>query len=174
MKTVFSLRCFDPRYPLGYPDDQGEDLSDLQRLCDQKNAQAVAEDGAEEYWIVQDNRVIYPEQFAGLEQRFQPKELASVTPWGVVLAQEDVQPGITWVSTNSHGGYHLSPQLNTKIPRSVRRRNGFYNQDVEAALPAYFVMNIAPGMKANALLMIETNYPDVYVEIIKGTYVGSE
>ncbi len=159
---MYTLHCMDPRDPLGYPDTQGTDLAELQQLCDQSNARALEEDGFEQYWIVEGGRIIYPPAFVRDEEH-EPL----LTPWGRALRRTEVQPGVTWVVSNRHGGYHLSPEVNACIPEAVRRSNGYYEGDVEASLCAYFVP-LRGASPADVLVVIEKEYPEVYAGLVSG------
>lgn len=163
---MYTLYCMDPCDPLGFPDTQGTDLAELQQLCNQSNARALEEDGFEQYWIVHEGRVIYPPYFAK-DEYHEPL----LTPWGLALRRTEVQPGVSWVVSHRHGGYHLSPEVNARIPEQVRRSNRYYEGDIEASLCAYFVplRGVAP---ADILVVIETQYPEVYAGLVSGRVDG--
>ena len=92
-----------------------------------------------------------------------------ISPWGVVIQREPVLPGVVYLTTNRHGGYHLTPRVNERIPVSVRRAAGYYEEDVEAALCAYFVP--FPGANpADVLVVLETQYPEIYAGIMRGEW----
>ena len=38
------------------------------------------------------------------------------SPWGMVQTQKDLAPGITAVTTASHGGIYVAPDLLAKMP----------------------------------------------------------
>lgn len=159
---MYTLSCIDPRDPLGVPKLQGTDLAVLQRLCDWRNTVALAEDGFEQCWIVGQGRVVYPPHFVDPAGR-----TPRLTPWGPALSQVEVQPGVTWLVTGRHGGYHLTPEVNARVPQEVRRASGYYERDFEAALCAYFVpLRGAP--LADALAVIETQYPELHAGLIRG------
>ena len=42
------------------------------------------------------------------------------TPWGVAQDRERIAEGITFYSTPSHGGFHLSRERNAKVPERYR------------------------------------------------------
>lgn len=80
------------------------------------------------------------------------------TPWGVSLTAEELLPGVTFVQTPSHGGYHLNAAVNARIPAVVRRADGWYEQDVQGALCARFVP--LPGAdQVAARVMIRQAFP---------------
>ncbi|MDP9766167.1 DUF7007 domain-containing protein [Deinococcus enclensis] len=89
------------------------------------------------------------------------------SPWGRVLKRYRVMPGVTYVTTERHGGYHLTPEINSRIPAEVRQVDGFYEQDVQGALCAYFVP-FDSADRADVLVMIETRYPEIYARIVRG------
>ena len=72
----------------------------------------------------------------------------TVTPWGIADAATHVAEGITFYSTPSHGGYHLSPERRAAMPPAIRdketfARGNWYEEDCDWALvalafPAYF------------------------------------
>lgn len=89
------------------------------------------------------------------------------SPWGRVRKWYRVTPGVTYVTTERHGGYHLTPEINIRIPAEVRQVDGFYEQDVQGALCAYFVP-FDSADRADVLVMIETRYPEIYARIVRG------
>lgn len=89
------------------------------------------------------------------------------SPWGPVLEREDVMPGVIFVTTNRHGGYHLGPELNARIPADVRQENGWYERDIQGALCAYFVP-FEEADEDHVMLVIETQYPQLYARLIRG------
>lgn len=60
----YSLNCFDPRYPLGYPLKRSNDFSELRTLCDAENVKCVDEGTFVQFWIVANGRYIYPPEFS--------------------------------------------------------------------------------------------------------------
>ena len=55
------------------------------------------------------------------------------TPWGPSQIVEQVAPGIQFVSTAGHGGFKLEPMLNAQVPKRIRNRGGWYEEDCEWA-----------------------------------------
>lgn len=93
--------------------------------------------------------------------RFSP-QLYGQSPWGTILEVEAVQPGVTFVITGRHGGYHLTPTVNEAIPATVRHADGWYERDVAAALCARFVP-FPDADPAYVALVLERYYPDLKV-----------
>ena len=107
-----------------------------------------------------------PEAAFQLEPRSAEPE---ISPWGVVIQRELVLPGVIYPATNRHGGYHLAPEINARIPVCVRRADRYYEEDVEAALCAYFVP-FPEANPADVLVILETQYPAIYAGIVRGEF----
>ena len=60
----YSLNCFDPRYPLGYPLKRSGNFSKLRELCDAENARCLEEGTFVQFWIVANGRYVYPPEFS--------------------------------------------------------------------------------------------------------------
>ena len=65
-------------------------------------------------------------------------------PWGKIQSTQQIAPGITKYSTASHGGYHLTPDLNSKVPELLRKatfgglgEKGWYEEDIDWAIVVY-------------------------------------
>ena len=56
------------------------------------------------------------------------------TPWGTAQAVRMIAPGIGEVTTAGHGGIKLSAELNRGMPDCMRRKGGWYEEDVDWAL----------------------------------------
>ena len=52
------------------------------------------------------------------------------TPWGVAQSVTILAPGITHLTTASHGGIHLDDQRQAKMPEILRSADGYYEEDV--------------------------------------------
>lgn len=63
------------------------------------------------------------------------------TPWGESQWEKDLAPGILDVGTAGHGGIHLNPERNAQIPVYMRNPSGWYEEDVEWAIPAIVFPN---------------------------------
>jgi hypothetical protein len=67
------------------------------------------------------------------------------TPWGAAQSVRQIAPGITRYSTESHGGYYLSPARNSQIPLVLRRKTegrlglkGWYEIEYDAIIVESF------------------------------------
>jgi len=58
------------------------------------------------------------------------------TPWGKPDDSEEYEPGITWYSTPSHGGFKLDRAHNAQVPDYMRRAGGWYEEDCDWAIVA--------------------------------------
>lgn len=58
------------------------------------------------------------------------------SPWGKPDDVEAVAPGVWWVSTPSHGGFKLEPNLNKRVPDYMRKPGGWYEEDLDWAIVA--------------------------------------
>lgn len=63
------------------------------------------------------------------------------TPWEPAQTSEGIAPGITFYSTESHGGFHLSDERNACVPLKLRRSTflqlgmkGWYEEDCDARI----------------------------------------
>jgi hypothetical protein len=82
-------------------------------------------------------------EFARFPERKPPAE----TPWGHPDTIKQIAEGITWYSTPSHGGYHLSPERMQAMPEHLRNcsftRDHWFEEDcswcaVVLAFPEHF------------------------------------
>jgi len=62
-------------------------------------------------------------------------KVGSRSPWGAIDHVTVRAPGIAEVSTPGHGGVKLDRSRNAKVPASVRRKGGWYEEDCEYAIP---------------------------------------
>jgi hypothetical protein len=58
------------------------------------------------------------------------------SPWGKPDSVEEIAPGIWHVSTPSHGGLKLAPELNKQVPDYLRNAGGWYEEDLDWAAAA--------------------------------------
>jgi hypothetical protein len=90
------------------------------------------------------------------------------TPWGRADNVYKLGVGIYFASTSSHGGMHLSPDWNAKIPSYMRNRMGWYEEDCSAAIPPFvlgesaFTDEYSKKMitSGNAAETVKAWYPD--------------
>lgn len=93
------------------------------------------------------------------------KEGAHLTssPWGAVQDEEHIAPGITFVSTASHGGFKVSPELNRKIPASMRREDGWYEEDLDwAIVPIIYPEPFDTKTRDRAITTLKNWRPKLY------------
>ena len=84
------------------------------------------------------------------------------SPWGKVQIEHKIREGMTSVTTGSHGGIKLSRELNSQIPLVFRCKGGWYEEDKEWAIVAYFFPAAFPGKEPAALSILKNHYPDEY------------
>ncbi len=58
------------------------------------------------------------------------------SPWGAVQHEAEIAPGITQVSTASHGGIFITPERNARVHGAWRRKGGWYEEDCDWAIVA--------------------------------------
>lgn len=60
------------------------------------------------------------------------------SPWGMVQTQKDLAPGVTSVTTASHGGIYVVPDLLAKMPikSTAYSQGGWFEEDCDWALVA--------------------------------------
>ena len=89
--------------------------------------------------------------------------IAKYSPWGRIQSSKTIAEGIEFVSTASHGGVKLDRKNNAKMPVVFRRKNGWYEEDCEAALviitfPEHFKQEVVDAAHKSA----KNWYPDEY------------
>jgi hypothetical protein len=57
------------------------------------------------------------------------------TPWGLSHSATDVagDGSVVWYTTPGHGGFKLDAAANSKVPAALRLKDGWYEEDCEAA-----------------------------------------
>jgi len=65
-------------------------------------------------------------------------QVGSRTPWGTADWVVHTAPGAVQVSTPGHGGIKLSKERNRTIPPALRNSSGWYEEDVEAGIVAWY------------------------------------
>lgn len=85
------------------------------------------------------------------------------SPWGPVQDEHRIAPGITFVSTASHGGFKVDKRLNEKIPKSMRQENGWYEEDVDwAVIPIIYPDPFDADTRDRAIAMLKQWRPELY------------
>ncbi len=85
------------------------------------------------------------------------------SPWGRPQTIDVIAPGIAFVSTSSHGGFKVSEDRNVGIPAFMRRKDGWYEEDVEAAIViSVFADDFSQDEVRTALNTLRTWFPDEY------------
>jgi len=74
------------------------------------------------------------------------KRTASETPWGPIDTVTTIAPGVRAVSTASHGGFLLDPEVNARIPAPLRRESGAYEEDCEWAIVVVALPEVADAI----------------------------
>jgi hypothetical protein len=90
------------------------------------------------------------------------------SPWGPSQDTHSYAPGIVQVWTASHGGIHLTPELNAEVNPAWRNANGWYEEDCEWAIvaltfPQHFQQ--VEGMLAEADKSARNYFPDAYEKV---------
>lgn len=85
------------------------------------------------------------------------------SPWGKVQIEHRLREGMTSVTTGGHGGIKLSKELNSKIPSMFRRKGGWYEEDEEWAIVAFFFPESFVGKEEMALAILKNHWPDEYM-----------
>jgi len=61
------------------------------------------------------------------------------SPWGKVQNSQILYEGVVAVSTGRHGGVKVYQKLNKLIPAYARKKDGWYEEDCEIAIPFFFL-----------------------------------
>ena len=72
------------------------------------------------------------------------------TPWGAAQEVRTLQPGVTLVTTASHGGIHLDDAQQKLIPEQYRQDDQWYEEDCEIAIPIHFLQGVLEECKDGA------------------------
>lgn len=101
----------------------------------------------------------------------QPKR----SPWGPIQDFDVIAEGMASVGTASHGGIKLSRARNAKMPESVRRRGGWYEEDCEWSLVALvFPEAFSADDVEDAHSKAKNYYPEAFTEITGEAVADSE
>ncbi len=71
-------------------------------------------------------------------------QVGSRTPWGTADWVTHTAPGAVQVSTPGHGGIKLSKERNRTIPPALRNSSGWYEEDIEAGIVAWYHPDACP------------------------------
>ena len=95
------------------------------------------------------------------------------SPWGKVDSAAEIAPGIMSISTPGHGGVKLDRARNAQMPKAVRRKGGWYEEDCEWALVALVFPDAFEGHVEDARRSVKDWFPVGY-EAITGDTVAVE
>lgn len=93
------------------------------------------------------------------------------TPWGHPDTVKEIAPGITFYSTPSHGGYHLSPARIASMPKPLRDFQPFagpswYEEDCDWSIVALAFPQFFPSEAIDvALMTLKHNKPHLYEQV---------
>lgn len=82
------------------------------------------------------------------------------SPWGKIQHRVEHPSGAIEIQTASHGGVKLYAKLNKQIPAELRAKDGWYEEDLEIAIPMYF--GFIPGSKKYAKIYYERFSPGAF------------
>lgn len=91
--------------------------------------------------------------------------MATSTPWGPSQHTEELAKGVSWYSTASHGGVHLSPTENAKIHPAWRVEGGWYEEDCAWAIVAFHFPDLFLKDYAAAIETLKHWMPDAYMRV---------
>jgi hypothetical protein len=102
------------------------------------------------------------------------------SPWGKPDKAERIAEGIWFVSSPSHGGFHISKDRNAKVPMVVRAMtsrhglgfSGWYEEDVDWTIVAIVHRDVFPAEKVEeAVKILRAAKPDAVNELIKAGFL---
>ncbi|WP_312841736.1 DUF7007 domain-containing protein [Sinorhizobium psoraleae] len=94
--------------------------------------------------------------------RIQTRMCAS-TPWGMSQLATVYAEGVVSHSTSSHGGFHLSSDLNKRVDAALRADGGWYEEDAEWAIVAITFPDLFTSYERKcADEIIQNNWPNVW------------
>lgn len=89
--------------------------------------------------------------------------MSTSTPWGPSQQSTRLSPGIIWYSTASHGGVHLCPTRNAMIPEAFRAEGGWYEEDTDWNIVAYYFPEAFPKEdRRNVIATLKNWRPDEF------------
>lgn len=85
------------------------------------------------------------------------------TPWGTSQGATRYSDGVTFHTTASHGGFHLAPEYNRKVPSALRTGAGWYEEDAKWAAVAAGLPDLFTGYERRlADDTIRNTWPDAW------------
>ena len=102
----------------------------------------------------------------------------TMTPWGPSQDARVVAPGITFHSTASHGGYHLSPERYAQMPEGFKETfagGPWYEEDCDAAMVILVFedeLGDISGLAAACHDIVRRFRPDAYRQFMEAKQEG--
>lgn len=94
------------------------------------------------------------------------------TPWGPSQGAAVFAEGVICHSTAGHGGFHLSPERNSKVHPMLRAADGFYEEDECWAIVAFTFPHLFTSFeRRSAERTMKDSFPDAW-EAITGNVLG--
>lgn len=88
------------------------------------------------------------------------------SPWGKIQDARELVPGAWVVHTAGHGGFKLDRKLNARVPESVRRPGGWYEEDCEWSLAVVALADVFDEKWVEqARKTAKSWYPDEYTRL---------
>jgi hypothetical protein len=110
----------------------------------------------------QTNLDVFPQRPLDLDQPRHPTS----TPWGEPQSVTPLGYGAFFISTASHGGFYVPPELLEKVPGSFKFNsyggqgyNGWFEEDCDAALLVVALPELFPGSREEAIRDMERALP---------------
>jgi hypothetical protein len=86
------------------------------------------------------------------------------SPWGKVHDRREIAPGITFVSTASHGGIHLSAERQATMREKNLPVQKWYEEDCEYSLVVLGFPQFFPDVVQHANESVKNWFPDEYAK----------
>ena len=85
------------------------------------------------------------------------------TPWGPSQECKSCGDGLVFVSTASHGGFYVFPEMLAQMPEYFRRNDGWYEEDCEWAMVVIsFPSRFSEKETVDASGTLQNWFPDLY------------
>lgn len=98
----------------------------------------------------------------------------TTSPWGVPQSSKRLACGIWSITTASHGGIWLSPELNAGVPDYMADEAGWYEEDLAWAVPAVVYAETFQDTIGAAMRILRVYMPDAYERYTGDTLVPGE